>query len=173
MNRRPAWTLTEAVERTGASRSTIRRYREAGKLPNAYKDQSGAWRFPHEDLLAAGLKFVDPAQNEHVNKVSEHPVNKVSEQDDELVNKVKELEQALAVEKARNQGLERVAQLAQENAKDLRQALRMLEMNKSEPAQNEHVNKVSEHPLNKVNEQAVNTPENGRKGSFFRWLRKG
>jgi predicted DNA-binding transcriptional regulator AlpA len=60
MTNRPAWTLTEAVQRTGSSRSTLRRYLDAGKFPNAYKDTSKAWRFPLEDLLAAGLSVSEP-----------------------------------------------------------------------------------------------------------------
>jgi predicted DNA-binding transcriptional regulator AlpA len=45
MTNRPAWTLTEAVQRTGISRSTLRRYLDAGRFPNAYKDTSKASRF--------------------------------------------------------------------------------------------------------------------------------
>lgn len=171
--KRPAWTLTEAVERTGASRSTIRRYREAGKLPHAYKDPSGAWRFPHEDLLAAGFKFSERVQNEQVNIVSEHPLNTLTEHDNELLNKVNELERLLAVEKARNEGLERLAQSAQENARDLRQALRMLEMNSSSVVKNEPENTVTDHPLNTVTEQPQHERENRRKNSFFSFLKRG
>ncbi|MDU3173772.1 hypothetical protein [Eggerthella sp.] len=51
---RPAWTLSEAVERTSASRATLKRLLAADGLPNAYKDQRGRWRIPITDLIAAG-----------------------------------------------------------------------------------------------------------------------
>lgn len=147
---RPAWTISEAVERTGASRSTIRRYRDAGKFPHAYKDSGGVWRFPLEDLLASGLKLIDPAQAEHVDTVSEQGQAEPEQVSNELLSKVTELERALAVERARNEGLERLAQAAQENVIDLRRALRMLEVSRPEQVNDDHVNKVSE--------QAVSTP---------------
>jgi DNA-binding transcriptional MerR regulator len=150
---RPAWTITEAVERTGASRSTIRRYRDAGKFPNSYKDSGGAWRFPIEDLLAAGLRVIDPAQHEHLNQVSEHAQPTPEQPTVELLSKVTELERALAVERARNEGLERLAQAAQENVIDLRRALRMLEAGKGEQGQDEHVSTVSEQGVRTQNEQ--------------------
>lgn len=152
---RPAWTLTEAAERTGASRSTLRRYREAGKLPSAYKDTAGSWRFPVEDLLAAGLKLTDPAHHEQVSTPN-GPAQQTAEQPTpELQIKVLELEKALAVERARNEGLERIAAAAQANAEDLRRALRMLEVSRPEPAQPQQVSTVSDHAI----EQAVNHPE--------------
>lgn len=47
-------TLSEAAQRAGVSRSTIRRRHEAGKFPNAHLD-GGEWRIPIEDLEDAGL----------------------------------------------------------------------------------------------------------------------
>lgn len=162
---RPAWTISEAVERTGASRSTIRRYRDAGKFPHAYKDSTGVWRFPLEDLLAAGLQIIDPAQAERESKASEHVQPEPEQVSTSLLNKVTELERALAVEQARNAGLERLAQAAQENVLDLRRALRMLEVGSSEQVNTDHVNKVSEQaviipndPVNKVSELGVSDP---------------
>jgi DNA-binding transcriptional MerR regulator len=178
---RPAWTISEAVERTGASRSTIRRYREAGKFPDAYKDSSGVWRFPLEDLLAAGLKLIDPAHAEQLNQVSEQAVNAPPEQGSELLSKVTELERALAVERARNEGLERLAQAAQENVVDLRRALRMLEVGSSEQVTPDHMSTVSEQAVttpaehvNKVAEQAVvESAARPRRKLFSGWLSKG
>ena len=54
MNQRPSWTLSEAIERTSASRATLKRLLAADGLPNAYKDQRGRWRIPITDLIAAG-----------------------------------------------------------------------------------------------------------------------
>lgn len=121
---RPAWRLSEAVERTNASRSTLRRHLENGRLPNAYKDSSGAWRFPVEDLLAAGVSLL---KSEPVN-----PVSVLSEQPAEQplnnhAQRIAELEQQLAVERERSAGLERLAAFAHERAEDLRMALRMIE----------------------------------------------
>lgn len=155
MAQRPAWTLTEAVERTGASRSTLRRYREAGKLPNAYKDTAGSWRFPVEDLLAAGLKLTDPAHHEQLNTPNGHAQSVPEQPTPELQIKVLELEKALAVEKARNEGLERIAASAQANADDLRRALRMLEVSRPEPA----VTTVSDHPVEQDMNQAERVTE--------------
>lgn len=158
---RPAWTISEAVERTGASRSTIRRYRDAGKFPHAYKDSTGVWRFPLEDLLAAGLQIIDPAQAERESKASEQVQPEPEQVSTSLLNKVTELERALAVEQARNAGLERLAQAAQENVLDLRRALRMLEVGSSEQVNTDHVNKVSEQAVSIPNEPVVNTVEQG------------
>lgn len=120
MSNRPSWTLSEAAERTGASRSTIRRYRETGKFPNAYKGTDKQWRVPVEDLLASGLTLSGQAQLEQVNTLSEQASEPMSE-------RVRELETLLAVERARAAGLERVAAAAEANAADLRMALRMIE----------------------------------------------
>lgn len=158
---RPAWTISEAVDRTGASRSTIRRYRDAGKFPHAYKDSTGVWRFPLEDLLAAGLQIIDPAQAERMTQSTEYVQSEPEQVSDSLLNKVTELERALAVEQARNAGLERLAQAAQENVLDLRRALRMIEVGKPEQVSDEPVNRVSEQTVNTPTEQAVTTIEQG------------
>lgn len=65
---RVEFSLSEAVEVTGRSKSTLVRAVKAGKLPNAYKDLSGAWKLPVEDLIAAGylqhhLKPLKPLQS--------------------------------------------------------------------------------------------------------------
>ena len=113
---RPSWTISDAADRVGVSRSTIRRYREAGKFPHAFKDSGGVWKVPLEDLLALGLRPVDPALN-----MPSEPMH------DALPERVRELESALAVERAKSEGLQRLAAAAEANAADLRLALRMLE----------------------------------------------
>jgi hypothetical protein len=133
---RPAWSLTEAVERTGASRSTIRRYREAGKFPNAYKDTAGAWRFPLEDLLAVGLSPSEPARERAQSKASEQPLSVSSEQASTAsAEQVSKLEQALWAERTRADAAERLAASYLANVEDLRRALRMLETGTSKPEQ--------------------------------------
>lgn len=51
---RVEFSLADAVRVTGRSKSTLMRAVKAGKLPNAYKNSSGAWKLPVEDLIAAG-----------------------------------------------------------------------------------------------------------------------
>jgi predicted DNA-binding transcriptional regulator AlpA len=154
---RPAWTLTEAVQHTGASRSTLRRYLAAGKFPNAYKDTSNAWRFPLEDLLAAGLSPSESAREQRLNKPNEQapPAN------DEQVSR---LEQALRDERTRADNAERLAASYLANVEDLRRALVMLEAGSSKPERSsEPVQNVSSDYVKDVTptrpEQAVSNPE--------------
>jgi predicted DNA-binding transcriptional regulator AlpA len=151
---RPAWTLTEAVERTGASRSTIRRYREAGKFPNAYKDTAGAWRFPLEDLLAVGLSPSEPAREQAQSRSSEHVQNMpVEHPSSAFAEQVSKLEQALREERDRADNAERLAASYLDNLQDLRHALRMLEAGTNQREQ------ASEHSQSRLSEQPVTTPE--------------
>lgn len=157
MTNRPAFTLSEAAERTGASRSTMRRYREAGKFPNAYKGTDKQWRVPVEDLLANGLTLSGQAQAEQVSAPTEHPREQAREQAPPpgglLVERVRELEAALAVERARAEGLERVAAAAEANAADLRMALRMIEA--ARPEQGE---RVQAEQVSRPTEQGLSAP---------------
>ena len=176
MSNRPAWTLTEAVERTGASRSTIRRYREAGKFPNAYKDTAGTWRFPLEDLLAVGLSPSEPARERAQSKPREQGQSTLTEQASTAsAEQVSKLEQALILERTRAENAERLAASYQANVEDLRRALRMLEAGAgtpeqaTEPAQN----KVTDHAPPAHTEQAqqsVSTHEQPTKWSALRRL---
>jgi predicted DNA-binding transcriptional regulator AlpA len=157
MTNRPAWTLTEAVQRTGASRSTLRRYLDAGKFPNAYKDTSKAWRFPLEDLLAAGLSVSEPLAERALNKPTEQPDTATAEQ-------VIKLEQALRDERTRADNAERLAASYLDNVHDLRRALLMLEAGSSKPEQTteQAQNTSSEQPMiapATLTESTVNKPE--------------
>lgn len=144
MSNRPAFTLSEAAERTGASRSTIRRYRESGKFPNAYKDTDKQWRVPVEDLLASGLSLSGQAQTEQVST----PIGQSTPPAGEpLSERVRELEGLLSIERARAAGLERIAAAAEANAADLRMALKMIEAmrpEQAEPAQAQPESKPTE-----------------------------
>ena len=114
------------------------------------------WRVPIEDLLAAGLSGSDPARVEQVSQVSEQVQPAHEQATVTLREKVTELERALAVEQARNEGLQRAAAAAEQNARDLRQALRMLEVSRPEQATTEHMNMVNEQVLNSPAEQLTN-----------------
>jgi Helix-turn-helix domain len=131
---RPVWTIKEAAERCAVSTSTVRRYREAGRFPNAFKDTAGTWKVPLEDLLAVGWRPRDPTLSTltelPLSTLSERPPEQPNEQ--EQTDRIRELEQTLALERARADHLERIAALAQANAEDLRMALRMLEGRKPE-----------------------------------------
>lgn len=138
----------------------MRRYRESGKFPNAYKDTDRQWRVPVEDLLASGLTLSGQAQPEQASMPSEHPREPAPEP---LSERVRELEGLLAVERARAAGLERVAAAAEANAADLRMALRMIEATR--PGQGEQVHV---EPVTTPTEQAESAPhgqgEQGEQG---------
>lgn len=142
MTNRPAWTLTEAVQRTGASRSTLRRYLDAGKFPNAYKDTSKAWRFPLEDLLAAGLNVSEPPAERALSTSTEHAATATAEQ-------VSKLEQALRDERTRADNAERLAASYLDNVQDLRRALLMLEAGTRKPEQ------AADHAQSTSSEQPI------------------
>ncbi len=61
---RPTFTLAEAARVTGTSRRTLGRLLDAGELPGAARDASGAWSIPVDALLAAGLTVHAPAPPE-------------------------------------------------------------------------------------------------------------
>jgi predicted DNA-binding transcriptional regulator AlpA len=142
---RPAWTLTEAVQRTGASRSTLRRYLDAGKFPHAYKDTSKAWRFPLEDLLAAGLSVSEPPAERALSMPTEQAGTATAEQ-------VSKLEQALRDERIRADNAERLAASYLDNVQDLRRALLMLGAGTSKPEQ------ATEQAQSTPTEQPVTDP---------------
>jgi predicted DNA-binding transcriptional regulator AlpA/DNA-binding transcriptional ArsR family regulator len=150
---RPAWTLTEAVQRTGASRSTLRRYLEAGKFPNAYKDTSKVWRFPLEDLLAAGLSVSEPPRERTLGASTERALSTSNEQaNTATAEQVSKLEQALREERTRADNAERLAASYLDNVHDLRRALLMLEAGTGKPEQ------ATEHALSTSSEQAKSAP---------------
>lgn len=159
---RPAWRLSEAVERTNASRSTLRRHLENGRLPNAFKDSSGAWRFPVEDLLAAGVSML---KSESVNQVSVLTEQPAEQPLSNHAQRIAELEQQLAVERERSAGLERLAAFAHERAEDLRMALRMIEGTRPEQAQSV--------PTEQGQDDAVSNPEQPVPNGARRWLTFG
>ncbi|MER6231542.1 hypothetical protein ABT169_20665 [Streptomyces sp. NPDC001616] len=56
----------EAAATCSASRTTIRRRREAGDLPGAVQDPVRDWAIPVDDLLAAGLRLHAPSPSDEV-----------------------------------------------------------------------------------------------------------
>jgi hypothetical protein len=62
---REDFSLTEAAAVSGRSRVTIRRYLDAGRFPNAYRDTTSVrrpvpWRISADDLTRAGLPIAAP-----------------------------------------------------------------------------------------------------------------
>jgi len=57
-------TLSEAAQRAGVSRSTIRRLRERGQFPGARKADGAGWLVTVGDLRRAGLTVLTPEQAE-------------------------------------------------------------------------------------------------------------
>lgn len=74
---RPSLTVSEAAERTGTSRSTVRRRLDGGELPSAWREtgpdgaNSGPWRIPVDDLLAAGFDLSAPSREQATPNASE------------------------------------------------------------------------------------------------------
>lgn len=52
-----SYTQTDAAKAVGLSRSTIRRRRENGHFPNAWKTKDGEWMIPELDLLNDDLEL--------------------------------------------------------------------------------------------------------------------
>jgi Helix-turn-helix domain len=157
---RPAWTLSEAADRCGVSRSTVRRYRENGKFPNAFKTPGGEWKVPLPDLLAVGWKPTGPepeqAQPEQVSAPGGQPSEPA------MAERVRELEQALSRERARAEAAERLAASFRQNAEDLRMTLRMLEGGKvssPEPPGEPALSLPSEQAISALSEQGGQAQE--------------
>lgn len=127
--RRPIWTLTEAAERCQVSRSTIRRYREQARFPNAFKDPRSGWMVPLTDLLAAGLNpAAPPAHDEPNAPLTEHAHASI-----EHAQEVAQLRATLEIERAHRQAVEQIASERLTALDDLRTALRMIEAAKPSP----------------------------------------
>lgn len=123
---RPQLTISQAATEFDVSRSTLKRGLESGRYAGAEKDTSGAWRIPVEAL-----------HQEHKPRASPHQVSKVTQaktlaqtplnQDQDLTQKVRDLEQALAIEQAERRAAERVAEAEARRAETAERALLMIE----------------------------------------------
>lgn len=123
--------MREAVERTGVSRSTLRRRLDQGRFPGAYLDQAGQWRIPLTDLLAAGLTPVQPSIQRAATDIAQsenelsHDVAHVNQVN--LENRIKTLEISLATERAHRVASEQVALAHEKRAETAERALLMIE----------------------------------------------
>ena len=119
---RPRWTLSEAAERVGASRSTLRRRLEAGAFPSAYRDTTGIWHIPLEDLLAAGFSPAQPVSTSSVTDLA----HSETEHAHELAQRLQAAEIALSAERAQRLAAAQVAAAERRRADSLEMALRLL-----------------------------------------------
>jgi hypothetical protein len=133
----PSVTIAEAARMCGVSASTIRRHLAAGRFPTAQQQpsaipgQRGLWRIPTQDLVAAGLR---PGQA----RLSGH------EQNDEASSRrtagrpaddrVRELEHALELERARRRAAEDLAAERAHTIQTLEGALQALRAHQAAPA---------------------------------------
>lgn len=142
---RPNYTLTDAATLVGVSRSTIRRRREQGKFPDAFKTHDGEWMIPLTNLLATGLK---PLSSERVHEqeqdeqggsatasVTLTPLAQAAQHQAQVElahvqERLRLAESSLAVEQARSEGLAQTLAATQARANDLSLALRMIEQAK-------------------------------------------
>lgn len=177
---RPVFTLREASKRCGVSFSTIRRRREDGAFPNAYKTPDGQWVIPVEDLLAAGLKpTAEPAQGQpRSGQLAEqaqdaHQAAQAASSADQ--DRIEQLERDLAraraqieVEQAHRAAAEQIAAERGRSLDDLRTAIRLLEpphpspTSTPDPSMRPKSNAVQDHV-------APAKPT----GSVKRWLARG
>lgn len=125
---RPTFTLTEAAQATGTSRSTMKRKLAAGEFPDAAKDADGVWRFSPGDLLAAGLKLRTPADAGRSRRDDEQGDDEAAE----LLDRIADLERLLTIERVRREAAEQVAAEREKRAMTAERALLMLE---ARPAQ--------------------------------------
>lgn len=153
------WTLTEAAQQCSVSRSTIRRYRESGKFPNAEK-QNGQWVIPVSDLIAAGLNPGQPnPPDEQPNESGESSAPEQGDQAQEIA----ELRAQLAIEQAHRQAAEQIAAERERSLNDLRQALRMIEP----PRQ-----VFSEKSAKPSQPQQPSTPQNSETAKSESWWKR-
>lgn len=133
---RPVFTLREAAKRCGVSFSTIRRRREDGAFPNAYKTPDGQWVVPVEDLLAAGLKpTAEPAQDQPrpgmLTQQAQHaayvPISADQERIEQLERDLARARAQIEVEQAHRAAAEQIAAERARSLEDLRTTIRLLE----------------------------------------------
>jgi hypothetical protein len=135
---RPALTLSAAAAACGVSRSTIRRRRESGDFPSAFRDETGSWHVPIEDLLACGFRLTH--QGEGLSSSSrpggEHGQGHTSEQapkqggqapEQALTDALVAAEARATIAEARAESLERVLAERAQVVEALQVALRAIE----------------------------------------------
>lgn len=140
-----ALTLTEAADACGVHRSTIRRHLDGDDFPNAYREdgrqgpETGPWRIPIGDLLGVGL---EPNRQHEAKTLEQEEQQRAATVDQtgrvrELEARTVELERQLAVERARREAAEQLAEERRERVEDLRVAVTAIEQVSIETARRE------------------------------------
>lgn len=168
-----SYTQTDAAKAVGLSRSTIRRRREHGHFPNAWKTRDGEWMIPEIDLLSDGLELAQdvsrgamPADTKIV--ISNSPTlpgmptvpTPPAQPDLELIQALHRAELAAAearaqagIERARADGLQTALEEAragraeaQQRASDAHRSLQIIELFKNAEADNRAVEATATQP---------------------------
>lgn len=177
---RPVYTLTQAASLVGVSRSTIRRRRENGDFPNAYKTRDGQWMVPLEDLLANQLR---PLSSEHVHLeqvgsasspttltgLDQAAQQQAQAEQAHLRERLQQAEHELALERARNDGLAQTLNAERTRANELSMALRMLEAGKAQAPATEPSKEPIAMPSKAQGNEPASEQEPRRRG-FWAWF---
>jgi hypothetical protein len=108
----PSLTIAEAARTCGVSVSTIRRHLAAGRFPTAHQrpspipGQRGLWHIPTQDLVAAGLR---PGQDRRSDQEQMYEPSSGRTAGQPVDDRVRELEHALELERARRRAAEDLA----------------------------------------------------------------
>lgn len=135
-NARPRLTISQGVAEFEVSRSTLKRGLDTGRYSGAKKDRSGVWRIPVEALHTEHKPRRSSTQAEVMNQATNQDQNDM-DQGHDLAQRVRELEQALAVEQAERRAAERIADAEAKRAETAERALLMIEAGNSAPRSTE------------------------------------
>jgi hypothetical protein len=119
---KPALTISEAARACGVNRRIIRRHRQVGDFPGAFRDEDSVWRIPIEDLRLVGL----PAD---LTRKTEETLEEASEGSPEEPLgdiRVERLRTEVAVLRERLRAAELIAMEREKRVEDLRLILRLL-----------------------------------------------
>lgn len=111
--REAALTLSGAAQASGLTREVIRRLKDAGLFPHAFKDDEGVWRIPLDDLEILNL----------------HPKRALGEETREepsAAHRLETLKSEVAILQERLSSAEAIARERAERIEDLRLVLRVL-----------------------------------------------
>lgn len=153
---RPVLTLGQAVDASDVSRSTLRRWLQAGKVPGATRTEDGGWAIPVDGLLAAGAHLHNPrtsARGVNTDADRVHDASPV----DALREELGQLRLEVVVARAQREKAEAIAEERGRALDDARRMLRMLEAGPV-PAHGTPVEPVHDTPAEPWPEQAMAPP---------------
>lgn len=163
----PVWSASEAARRCGIGRATMTRRLQAGEIAGATRNDEGHWQVPLTGLLAAGLRPDRPTLLED----DEQDADDTGQSDDiAAAVELAELRGQLALERARREAAEQLADERAARIDDLRHVLRALEA-PTDPAHEEEPQ--ANQPAQADQDPARSTPAQpeGVAGRLRRWWR--